>query len=225
MQNAPNDPADQGDPFATIDEVSPSPPPQRFNATVSAVVDRFQPYFAVETPEVIRRLISAVHPFRRTFLAETSRPDLYGAFWIPLTAAFSLFALGSLSAKFERPADWKFNLLPFFCALVLLYAHLTISPLVYGRFVTVSAAAIACLLGYCLGGMVIIAFVCVVVGSRADFVVAAVGGAGCGLALFAKLGRDARGFVPNVVLATVHGFAVFGAERLLFRYPPTHTPV
>jgi hypothetical protein len=184
----------------------------------SLLVATFQPYFNIDTPEVVRRLVAAVHPLRTKFLSDAAQPDLYGALWLPLTGAFAMLAFGSLSTRFESGDGWQFDLFAFLNAVFLLYAHIAISPIVYHFFTRAPAPAVACLVGYSLAAMVVVALFCLIVGSRADFVIAAIGSSGCGIALFAKLGGGARATIPNAALAAVHGLAIFAAERLTFRY-------
>jgi hypothetical protein len=148
-----------------------------------------RPYFNIDGPLVGRRLILALHPFRRNFLADATPPDLHAAVWLPVMGAFTMLAFGGLSTRFESDNEWKFDRFPFFSALFLLYIHITFSPIVYRRFVTATIAAIACLIRYSLAAMVVVALLCVIVGSRADFVVAAVGSGGCGVVLFTRMGE------------------------------------
>jgi hypothetical protein len=212
------DPVTNDDPFAPPDEIQPEDGQiNSFHASLSAFsLEPYKQHFNVDTRDVIGHTLSATNPFNTTFL-NLQRPDLYGALWFPVTGPFVLLIFGSLSGKAEGQSDWRFPLLSFFFAVCLAYLHVVLSPLLYQRFVSTRPICLACLLGYSMAGMVPMALFCLIVGFRADFLVAVLGGCGAGLSLFWKLTSEVPALVPKLVLVVVHGFVFFLVERLVFR--------
>jgi hypothetical protein len=74
-----------------------------------------------------------------------------------------------------------------------------------------TVSALICLLGYSTIEFVPVAFVSLLVGSRADIVVAAAARA----VLFLRLNGNFGIFVSNIVLARVNGLTIFVTQRLL----------
>jgi hypothetical protein len=69
----------------------------------------FQKFFDVSTADVITRIQSAANPLDTKFLQLLSKPDLYGAVWIPATISFIAFACGNLSLWFRSSSSSRFT--------------------------------------------------------------------------------------------------------------------
>ncbi|KIY71355.1 Yip1-domain-containing protein [Cylindrobasidium torrendii FP15055 ss-10] len=92
-------------------------------------VEYYQPFFDVDTKDVMRRCLGTLLPTTTDFLTSHLQPaDLYGPFWTLTTLIFTLFLSSSLAASISvylsapgEEYDYDFTLLSIAVSLVYVY--------------------------------------------------------------------------------------------------------
>ena len=68
----------------------------------------YQPYFHVDTEDVVNRLRCALMAYKGKTLFDTNQEaDLYGPFWLSTTLALTLFVVSNLASFMSHPAESK----------------------------------------------------------------------------------------------------------------------
>ncbi|KAM7280382.1 hypothetical protein ACFE04_007516 [Oxalis oulophora] len=138
---------------STSDQQQPTGWLRRF--TISA----YQPYFDVDTSDVLDRIKDSLFPFRGTFTEKTSdNPDLYGPFWICSTLIFVAASIGTFVtyvANKMQQKEWNYDINMVTWSAGLFYGYSTVIPLaLYVILKYFSAPAgfvqLLCLYGYSL---------------------------------------------------------------------------
>ncbi|XP_024974514.1 protein YIPF1 homolog [Cynara cardunculus var. scolymus] len=93
----------------------------------------YQPYFDVDTSDILERIKDSFLPFRGTFNEKTaSNPDLYGPFWICTTLIFVSAAIGTFAAYLAHRIshkDWDYDIRLLTWSASLLYAYAVFVPI------------------------------------------------------------------------------------------------
>ncbi|KAI3747990.1 hypothetical protein L6452_10787 [Arctium lappa] len=119
----------------------------------------YQPYFDVDTSDILERIKDSLLPFRGTFNEKTaSNPDLYGPFWICTTLIFVSASIGTFVAYLARRIshkDWYYDIRLLTWSASLLYAYAVFVPIsLYIILKYLSAplgfVQLVCLYGYSL---------------------------------------------------------------------------
>ncbi|KAM7272487.1 hypothetical protein ACFE04_027150 [Oxalis oulophora] len=119
----------------------------------------YQPYFDVDTIDVLERIKDSLFPFRGTFTEKTStNPDLYGPFWICTTLIFVAASIGTFVTYVTnelQKKEWNYDIQIVTWSAGLFYGYSTVIPL--GLYIILkyfSAPAgfvqLLCLYGYSL---------------------------------------------------------------------------
>eukprot|EP00850_Spirogloea_muscicola_P024326 SM000645S20498 [mRNA] locus=s645:1163:2085:- [translate_table: standard] len=178
-------------------------------------VATYQPYFDVDTADVLERVTDALQPLRSNFLDKTSgNPDLYGPFWICSTLVFLTTALGNLASYFAHagPDAWHADIVKVPASAAILYGYTACAPLgLYFVLKYLGAPSglvpLWCLYGYALFYFVPASFVCVLPSSFLCWlVVAAAAGSSAafiGANLRAHMVSASEQWLLVVVVATV----------------------
>ena len=139
-------------------------------------VTRYQPFFNVDTSDVLQRMRWACLPTGAS-LAEALllNADLYSSFWVTAAVVFLSTATGSLNAYFtyERAvksgssASWTYDITKVTTSISLFYGYVTVLPLLlYGTLrcwgSPVSPTALCSLYGYALTSLLPVAVLVVV---------------------------------------------------------------
>lgn len=96
-------------------------------------VAAYQPYFDVDTSDVLERIKDSLLPFSGSFNEKTaSNPDLYGPFWICTTLIFVAAAIGTfvtyLAHKLQHK-EWNYDINLVTWSAGLFYGYVLIVPL------------------------------------------------------------------------------------------------
>lgn len=88
----------------------------------------YQPYFNVETADVMARLRCALLAYRGgTIFDQNTEADLYGPLWISATVALTLFSVSNLSSFMEawlhETAGWTYDFSLLFSAFSILFGY------------------------------------------------------------------------------------------------------
>jgi hypothetical protein len=121
----------------------------------------YQPFFDVDTEQVLSRMLGTMVPSRQNYLLTKIRPnpDLYGPFWICATLVFTIAICGNLSSFFasEGTHKWKSNFQLVSLSACVIYAYAWIVPatiwgylLWRGNLAGYSFLEIVCVYGYSL---------------------------------------------------------------------------
>eukprot|EP01032_Pedospumella_encystans_P026544 gene26544-29991_t len=121
----------------------------------------YQPYFDVDTEDVITRLKSSLLYCRseNTFLATINdRPDAYGPFWIATTLVFILAVASHLNgwlSSWMKGNAWQYDFQSVLTASSLVYGFAAFAPLViwfvFKQYdATLKFVSVVCLYGYSL---------------------------------------------------------------------------
>nr|GEW93510.1 protein YIPF1 homolog [Tanacetum cinerariifolium] len=111
-------PRDADDTFSK--PVSGSSDPQQSGGWFKIfTVAAYQPYFDVDTSDVLERIKDSLLPFSGSFNEKTaSNPDLYGPFWICTTLIFVAASIGTfatyLAHKLQHK-EWNYDINLLFC--------------------------------------------------------------------------------------------------------------
>eukprot|EP00250_Pteridium_aquilinum_P003126 c13458_g1_i1 orf=117-959(-) len=93
-------------------------------------ITTYQPYFNVDTTEVLQRILLSFSLNHGEFMATTSHnPDLYGPFWICTTLIFVASAFGNYATYFSNSTSWQFDISKFNWAAGLFYGYTFLLPL------------------------------------------------------------------------------------------------
>ncbi|GJT55201.1 protein YIPF1 [Tanacetum coccineum] len=122
-------------------------------------ITAYQPYFDVDTCDILERIKDSLFPFKGTFSEKTaSNPDLYGPFWICTTLIFLSASIGTsatyLADKLNHK-DWDYDIHLLTWSASLLYGYALVVPLILYivlKYLSapLSLAHILCLYGYSL---------------------------------------------------------------------------
>lgn len=133
----------------------------------------YQPYFDVDTTDVISRVSHSVMYCRRseTFMSDIAgKPDLYGPFWITTTLVFTVAFCSHMSAwlsSWMYGGNWENDFQSLMNAASLIYGFACAAPLLayFGLRqvdVTLGIVTLACLYGYSLAIFIVASLVCLV---------------------------------------------------------------
>jgi protein YIPF1/2 len=94
-------------------------------------IEYYQPYFDVDTKQVLKRCYSTLLPTSSSYLSTHLTPaaDLYGPFWTLTTLIFTLFLSSSLAASISAylsdpgAAEYDYNFQLLSIAVSLVYAY------------------------------------------------------------------------------------------------------
>jgi hypothetical protein len=138
---------------------SSSDEPQRSGWLQRFTIAAYQPYFDVDTSDVLERIKESLFPFRGNFTEKTSEnPDLYGPFWICSTLIFVAASIGTFVtyvANKMQQKEWNYDINMVTWSAGLFYGYSTVIPLaLYVILKYFSAPAgfvqLLCLYGYSL---------------------------------------------------------------------------
>lgn len=119
-------------------------------------IGTYQPYFNVDTAEVLQRILQSVSLNRGDFMTMTKHnPDLYGPFWICTTLIFVASAFGNYATYLSKHVSWQFDISKVTWAAGLFYGYTFLLPLALYfvlKYIGVSLGLIHlwCLYGYSL---------------------------------------------------------------------------
>ena len=133
----------------------------------------YQPFFDVDTTDVMTRLSSSVMYCRRTenFMTDIQgKPDLYGPFWITTTLVFTVAFCSHMSAWLQSwmyGGNWENDFQSLMNAATLIYGFAAAAPvLAYFALrqveVNLGIVSLACLYGYSLAIFIVASLVCLV---------------------------------------------------------------
>ncbi|KAI3813240.1 hypothetical protein L1987_17959 [Smallanthus sonchifolius] len=96
-------------------------------------VAAYQPYFDVDTSDVLERIKDSLFPFGGSFNEKTaSNPDLYGPFWICPTLIFVAASIGTfatyLAHKLQHK-EWNYDINLVTWSAGLFYGYVLVVPL------------------------------------------------------------------------------------------------
>ncbi|KAJ9540588.1 hypothetical protein OSB04_027094 [Centaurea solstitialis] len=177
----------------------------------------YQPYFDVDTSDILERIKDSFLPFRGNFNQKTaSNPDLYGPFWICTTLIFVSASIGTFVAYLARRInhkDWYYDIRLLTWSASLLYAYAIFVPIsLYIIFKYLSAplrlVQLVCLYGYSLFIFIPAVFLSIVPVQIFRWVVAAVAG-------FMSATFVAMNLRTHVVSASEKWFWIVGGIFLL----------
>ncbi|KAH3743227.1 protein YIPF1/2 [Pelomyxa schiedti] len=125
----------------------------------------YQPYFNMNTQDILFRCYSGLQPFGKNFFDRISPyPDFYGPFWVATTLIVSLVACSSISSRAEHwhlgcPTEWAFDFAKVSVASWFIYPYLSLCSLglyISQRYYNVglSLPELMCLYGYSLTGYI-----------------------------------------------------------------------
>lgn len=122
-------------------------------------IDRFSPYFNVDTSDVLERIRDSLLPYKGDFVEKVGHnPDIYGPFWICTTLIFVAAALGNfasyLSHKLKNEA-WAYDINKVTWSASIFYGYTLIVPVAFYFLlnyfkVTSGIVQLWCLYGYSL---------------------------------------------------------------------------
>ncbi|KAJ0464787.1 putative Yip1 domain, protein Yip5/YIPF1/YIPF2 [Helianthus annuus] len=122
-------------------------------------VTAYQPYFDVDTSDILERIKESLFPFKGTFNEKTAnRPDLYGPFWICTTLIFVSASIGTsityLADKI-RHKEWDYDIHMLTWSACVLYGYVVIVPItlyIVLKYLSVPLGLVQllCLYGYSL---------------------------------------------------------------------------
>lgn len=96
-------------------------------------VAAYQPYFDVDTSDVLDRIKESLIPFKGSFTEMVSNnPDLYGPFWICTTLIFVAAAIGTFVtyvAHKLQEKEWNYDINVVTWSAGLFYGYVTVVPL------------------------------------------------------------------------------------------------
>uniref|UniRef100_A0A0C9RRP6 Protein YIP n=1 Tax=Wollemia nobilis TaxID=56998 RepID=A0A0C9RRP6_9CONI len=127
---------------------------QRFFGVAS-----YQPYFNVDTIDVLERIRDSLLPYKGSFSEKTiNNPDLYGPFWICTTLIFVAAALGNVVAYIAHKTHhkhWNYDINQVTWSACLFYGYVGVVPLVVYfvlKYLSVPSGLVQlwCLYGYSL---------------------------------------------------------------------------
>ncbi|KAJ0704232.1 putative Yip1 domain, protein Yip5/YIPF1/YIPF2 [Helianthus annuus] len=122
-------------------------------------VTAYQPYFDVDTSDILERIKESLFPFKGTFNEKTANsPDLYGPFWICTTLIFVSASIGTsityLADKI-RHKEWDYDIHMLTWSACVLYGYVVIVPItlyIVLKYLSVPLGLVQllCLYGYSL---------------------------------------------------------------------------
>ncbi|CAH1437588.1 unnamed protein product [Lactuca virosa] len=122
-------------------------------------VAAYQPYFDVDTSDILERIKDSFFPFKGTFSQKTATtPDLYGPFWICTTLIFASASIGTCVTYLARKLhhlEWDYDIHLLTWSASVLYGYAVVVPIaLYIILKYFSAplglAQLLCLYGYSL---------------------------------------------------------------------------
>ncbi|XP_076936038.1 uncharacterized protein LOC143602977 [Bidens hawaiensis] len=122
-------------------------------------VTAYQPYFDVDTSDILERIKDSLFPFKGDFNEKTAgSPDLYGPFWICTTLIFASASIGTLVTYLAdrfRHKEWDYDIHLLTWSACVLYGYAIIVPVtlyvVLKYFsVPLGFVQLLCLYGYSL---------------------------------------------------------------------------
>ncbi|KAL7613312.1 hypothetical protein Lser_V15G07623 [Lactuca serriola] len=122
-------------------------------------VAAYQPYFDVDTSDILARIKDSFFPFKGTFSQKTATtPDLYGPFWICTTLIFASASIGTCVTYLARKLhhlEWDYDIHLLTWSASVLYGYVVVVPIaLYIILKYFSAplglAQLLCLYGYSL---------------------------------------------------------------------------
>ncbi|KAM7469311.1 hypothetical protein LguiA_007494 [Lonicera macranthoides] len=124
-------PRDADDTFSK--PVAGSDEPQQTGWFRTFTIAAYQPYFDVDTSDVVERIKYSLFPFGGTFTEKTAtNPDLYGPFWICTTLIFVAAAIGTfvtyVAHKLQNK-EWAYDINLVTWSAGLFYGYVTVIPL------------------------------------------------------------------------------------------------
>eukprot|EP01092_Planopodium_desertum_P002803 TRINITY_DN1446_c0_g1_i1.p1 TRINITY_DN1446_c0_g1~~TRINITY_DN1446_c0_g1_i1.p1 ORF type:complete len:350 (-),score=29.87 TRINITY_DN1446_c0_g1_i1:102-1151(-) len=133
----------------------------------------YQPWFNVDTADVLKRAVRSLWPFSPTFYEFIAPgPDLWGPFWIATTMIFLMAATGN-SATFlsyflhHNGGAWEYDFKKVTFGAAAIYGYLLIIPLIlWGimkwRLVPIRLVSVMCCYGYSMSIYLPITIICIV---------------------------------------------------------------
>lgn len=112
---------------------SGSDEPQQGGWFRAFTIAAYQPYFDVDTSDVLERIKDSLFPFRGSFNEKTaSNPDLYGPFWICTSLIFVAASIGTfvtyLSHKLQNK-EWNYDINLVTWSAAVFYGYVTVVPI------------------------------------------------------------------------------------------------
>ncbi|KAI3520885.1 hypothetical protein L2E82_33487 [Cichorium intybus] len=122
-------------------------------------VAAYQPYFDVDTSDILDRIKDSFFPFKGTFNQKTATsPDLYGPFWICTTLIFVSASIGTCVTYIARKLhnlEWDYDIHLLTWSATVLYGYVIVVPIslyIILKYLSVPLrlAQLLCLYGYSL---------------------------------------------------------------------------
>jgi len=145
----------------------------------------YQPLFDVDTLQVLNRVKGALLPRPKGAFFEqiAANPDLYGPFWISTTLIFAMAITANLASyfSFKGPGVWHYNFNQLTLAGSVIYAYVTLLPLLFWLLLRYYEAAkklvdVLCIYGYTLSIFVPISVLCVLPSNVLRWLLVLIGG-------------------------------------------------
>ncbi|KAJ7977984.1 Protein YIPF [Quillaja saponaria] len=154
-------PRDADDTFSK--SASGSDEPQQSGWFRTFTVAAYQPYFDIDTSDVLERIKDSLFPFRGTFNEKTaSNPDLYGPFWICTTLIFVAASIGTfvtyVAHKLQKK-EWDYDINLVTWSAGLFYGYVTVVPLVLYVILKYFSAPSGLVQLFCLYGYSLFVFI------------------------------------------------------------------
>eukprot|EP00898_Chlorokybus_atmophyticus_P007947 jgi/Chlat1/8153/Chrsp76S07607 len=143
-------------------------------------IARYQPYFNVDTVDVLNRIKDSLLPYKSDFLEKTEyNADLYGPFWICTTLIFTAAAISNYASYItHRTTDepWSYDINKLVYAASIFYGYVGIIPIVLKFLIQYLGASVRfvslwCLYGYSLFIFIPVTFVCILPSELARWVI------------------------------------------------------